>query len=77
MGEHIEKTNEGFKEKPIVLLLHGGPGGDYTSFKSYCPELAKEAQLIMVDDRGCGQSTKGNPDTYTLENNIEDLEAFR
>lgn len=31
----------------------------------------------MIDHRGCGRSKKGNPDTYTLENDIEDVEAFR
>lgn len=77
MGVQIAKTPAGFCEKPVVLLLHGGPGGDHSCFKSYCPELAADAQLIMVDHRGSGRSARGNPAEYTLENNIEDLEALR
>lgn len=77
LGEHIKKSSDGFVEKPVVILLHGGPGGDHASFKNYCPELAEVAQLIMYDQRGCGRSQRGDPATYTLENNIEDLEALR
>ncbi|MCH9643669.1 MAG: alpha/beta fold hydrolase [Gammaproteobacteria bacterium] len=77
MGEQLSRAGAGFYKKPVVLLLHGGPGGDHTCFKSYCPELAQVAQLIMLDHRGCGRSKRGNPKSYTLENNVEDLEVFR
>ena len=77
LGENIAKTDNGFREKPVVLLLHGGPGGDHTWFKNYCPELAQDAQLIMIDHRGCGRSARGHSADYTLENNIEDIAAFR
>ncbi|MEF2097774.1 alpha/beta fold hydrolase [Bacillus sp. CFBP9009] len=34
-------------------------------------------QLIYIDQRGCGRSERGPQSTYTLENNVEDLEAIR
>ncbi len=34
-------------------------------------------QLVYIDHRGQGRSARGNPATYNLENNVEDLEALR
>ena len=45
--------------------------------KTYCAELQDDAQLVMMDHRGCGRSKRGDPQTYTLENNIADIEALR
>lgn len=64
-------------ERPTLFLLHGGPGGDHTSFKTQCAALRDVAQLVYLDHRGSGRSQTGDPATYTLENNIEDLEALR
>ncbi len=63
-------------ERPPLFLLHGGPGGDHSGFKSTHP-LRDLAQLIFLDHRGCGRSDEGDAATYTLDNNIEDLEALR
>lgn len=65
------------KERPVVFLLHGGPGGDHTGFRGTTSRLADTAQLVFVDHRGCGRSAQGNPADYTLENNIDDLDALR
>lgn len=64
-------------EQPVLYLLHGGPGGDHTGFRATTGPLRDVAQLVYLDHRGCGRSPAGNPDEYTLENNIEDLEALR
>ena len=34
------------------------------------------AQLVFIDHRGCGRSKKTKAKDYTLENNIEDIEAL-
>lgn len=64
-------------ERPSLFLLHGGPGGDHAGFKTSNAALRDVAQLVYVDHRGCGRSAEGDPATYTLENNIDDLEALR
>lgn len=64
-------------ERPVLFLLHGGPGGDHVSFKASSAGLTDVAQLVYVDHRGCGRSAPGDPKDYTLENNIDDLEALR
>ncbi len=64
-------------ERPVLFLLHGGPGGDHLRFKQHSLELEKVAQLVFIDHRGCGRSKKTRQSDYTLENNIEDIEALR
>lgn len=64
-------------DKPVIFIVHGGPGGSHLGFKPYLSELANKAQLVYIDQRGCGSSNEEDPDSYTLENNVEDLEALR
>lgn len=64
-------------ERPVLFLLHGGPGGDHASFKTSSAGLRDVAQLVYVDHRGCGRSSAGDPALYTLDNNIDDLDALR
>ncbi|MBP89604.1 MAG: prolyl aminopeptidase [Planctomycetaceae bacterium] len=65
-------------ERPPLFLLHGGPGSDHSSFKTQCTaNLRDSAQLVYVDHRGSGRSSEANPETHTLDNNIDDLEALR
>lgn len=64
-------------ERPVAVLLHGGPGGDHSGFKPAYSPLAERMQLIYVDHRGQGRSARGPKESYTLANNVEDLEALR
>lgn len=64
-------------ERPVAFLLHGGPGGDHSGFKGTYSPLAERMQLVYVDHRGQGRSARGPKETYTLDNNVEDLEALR
>lgn len=63
--------------KPVAFLVHGGPGADHTVYKPAFSALSNQAQLIYLDLRGQGRSARGPKETYTLENNVEDLEALR
>ncbi len=76
-GAGFIPDGERLKERPTLFLLHGGPGGDHTGFRGANSELRDVAQLVYVDHRGCGRSDTGNPSDYTLENNIDDLDALR
>ena len=64
-------------ERPILFLLHGGPGSDHSAFKDTISELRDVAQLVYIDNRGSERSQRSNPRSYTLENNIEDLDGLR
>lgn len=65
-------------ERPVLFLLHGGPGSDHSGFKSDpAANLRDIAQLVYVDHRGSGRSQPTDPATYTLDQNIDDVEALR
>src|SRR5215510_8591726 len=65
------------RERPTAFLVHGGPGGDHTDAKSSCSALTERLQLVYFDQRGQGRSARGNSARYTLDENVEDLEALR
>jgi len=65
------------REKPVAFLIHGGPGGDHSGFKPGFSPLADRLQLVYFDHRGQGRSAKGDPALYTLDENVEDMEALR
>ena len=64
-------------ERPVLFLLHGGPGGDHSSFKIGSAPLRDTAQLVYIDHRGSGRSARVDPETYTLDQNIDDVDALR
>lgn len=63
--------------KPVVFLLHGGPGGDHAPFKGALDGLREQAQLVYLDHRGSGRSDPCDAATCTLEQNIADVDAVR
>lgn len=76
-GPGLVPDGDRMVELPVVVALHGGPGADHSSFKPVLSGLVGRAQVVYVDHRGCGRSARGPRETYTLENNVEDLEALR
>lgn len=76
-GMQVAPKGKEFVEQPVIFMLHGGPGSDHLRYKQHSLELAKVAQLIFIDHRGCGRSKKTKAADYTLKNNIEDVEALR
>ena len=65
------------RERPVAMVIHGGPGGDHSGFKPAFSPLAARMQLVYFDHRGQGRSDPADPATYTLDENVEDLEALR
>lgn len=76
-GAGVEIQNGEIIHKPVIFVVHGGPGGNHLGFKPYLDPLTEHAQLVYVDQRGCGFSDEDDPENYTLEQNVEDLEALR
>jgi proline iminopeptidase len=65
------------REKRPALVIHGGPGGDHSGFKPALTPLSERLQLVYFDHRGQGRSARGDPALYTLDENVEDMEALR
>jgi len=61
------------REKPTLLLLHGGPGYDHSSFKPLFTRLADVAQVVYVDHRGHGRSDRCPPEDWTLDTFADDV----
>ena len=54
------------KAKPTLILLHGGPGFDHTTYKPAFCVLSDIAQIIYLDHRGNGRSTGADPEYLEL-----------
>lgn len=61
------------RERPTVLLLHGGPGFDHSSFKPAFGRLAEYAQVVYVDHSGQGRSDPTDPSRWTLAQWADDV----
>jgi len=59
-----------------LVLLNGGPGFSH-EYLQPLRALASDAQLVFFDQRGTGRSDKANPQDYTVEANVEDVEQLR
>ena len=64
------------RERPTVILLHGGPGFDHTAFKATYASLAEIAQVVYYDHRGNGRSEHGPQELWTLDQWADDLRTL-
>lgn len=64
-------------EKPVLFAVHGGPGVDHTGYKPSLSPLSRHVQIVYFDHRGQGRSARGDIASYTLENNVADMDALR
>jgi proline iminopeptidase len=76
-GAGLVPDGAAMRQRPVAFLIHGGPGADHTGFKPTLSPLAAHMQLVYFDHRGHGRSARGDPATYTLDENVADLEALR
>ena len=68
----VEDVGDGFP----VILLHGGPGLDHTTFRPWLDPLADEFRLLYVDERGQGRSDRVDPATLTLSAWARDVDLL-
>jgi len=61
------------REKPTLLLLHGGPGFDHSAFRPFFGRVADIAQVIYYDHRGHGRSDRRPPQEWTLDTFADDV----
>jgi proline iminopeptidase len=64
------------REKPTLVLLHGGPGLDHSIYKPSFAALADIAQVVFLDHRGNGRSDPGPQESWTLAQWGDDVHAF-
>ena len=61
------------REKPTLILMHGGPGYDHSSFKPLFSQLADLALIVYYDHRGHGRSDPRPPAEWTLDTFADDI----
>lgn len=62
--------------RPTLILLHGGPGFDHSSYKPAFSQFADICQVIYLDHRGQGRSDRGDPADWVLDTWADDLVRF-
>jgi len=65
----------GLPTRPVVIVLHGGPGSDYRSLLPLEP-LSDDYQLVFYDQRGSGLSPRVPDEQLNLDQFVEDLHGI-
>jgi pimeloyl-ACP methyl ester carboxylesterase len=76
-GPALVPAGPAMRERPTVVLLHGGPGNfDHSYFKPDFARLSRAAQVVYLDLRGHGRSDWGDPASWGFEVCADDVRAF-
>ncbi|HSF33649.1 MAG TPA: alpha/beta hydrolase [Candidatus Tectomicrobia bacterium] len=75
-GASLVPDGPTMREKPTLLLLHGGPGFDHSIYKPRFAQLADISQVVFLDHRGNGRSEPGPRERWTLAQWGDDVHTF-
>ncbi|MBP1656825.1 MAG: alpha/beta hydrolase fold protein [Bacteroidetes bacterium] len=74
-GTQLHSETFGNPDDPLLVVLHGGPGGDYRSLLNCNKFSADGFFVVFYDQRGSGLSRRHNREIYTTQLFIDDLDA--
>jgi proline iminopeptidase len=75
-GAKLVADGPAMRERPTLVLLHGGPGFDHSSYKPAFTALTDVAQVVYLDHRGNGRSDRGTPAQWNLAQWADDVRSF-
>ena len=76
-GPRLVPDGPRMRERPTVVLVHGGPGGyDHSYFKPHFGYLTDLAQVVYLDLRDHGRSGRHDPARWSFEVCADDVRAF-
>jgi len=75
-GAGLVADGPNMRQKPTLVLLHGGPGFDHALFKPHFAGFADIAQVIYLDHRGNGRSGGDDPTTWNLAQWGDDVKGL-
>ncbi|MGH7865780.1 MAG: alpha/beta fold hydrolase [Candidatus Binataceae bacterium] len=75
-GAKLRPDGARMREAPTLIVLHGGPGFDHSSFKPAFSQMSGVAQVIYLDHRGQGRSDRGDPARWNIAQWGDDVRAF-
>jgi len=73
-GVRLHAETYGDPSNPVIIVLHGGPGGDYRSLLS-SKSLADTNFVVFYDQRGAGLSERVPAENLTVPAYIAELDA--
>lgn len=76
VGPKLALDGPELRERPTLVVLHGGPGFDHSIFRPELDGLADVAQVVYLDHRGQGRSDSSTPDRWSLDTWADDLRGF-
>jgi proline iminopeptidase len=76
LNPKLEIVGAKLKDKPTVVCLPGGPGGDHQTLRPFFDRFASVVQVVYLDPRGGGRSDHGDASQWTLEQWGDDIAAF-
>lgn len=71
-GHKYHYLDEGPRDAPVVLMLHGNPTWSYY-YRTLIPEISKTHRVIVPDHMGCGLSDKPQSYSYTIDQHIKNV----
>ena len=74
-GSGLAIDGERMREKPSLIVMHGGPGFDHSTMRPYFDRFADTHQVIYLDHRGNGRSG-GGPETWNLAQWADDVKGL-
>ena len=73
VGAQLAPEQDRVRERPSIVLMHGGPGMDHMVFRPALDRLSVHAQVIYIDHRACGRSQSGAEASWNLDQWADDL----
>lgn len=73
---HVE-TQGDLSAEEVVIAIHGGPGLSLESLEDLKPLADEDRLLVRYDQRGSGLSTAPTDGDFSLQSQVEDIEAIR
>jgi proline iminopeptidase len=80
-GSRFHLTTFGDPANPVIVFLHGGPGGDFRGLlrltgRYNVSSLAERYFLVFWDQRGTGLSQRHDRDMLTIDTYVNDLNTL-
>jgi proline iminopeptidase len=74
-GTMLHSEASGNPENPMIVVIHGGPGGDYRNLLCSRDLVDDGYYVVFYDQRGSGLSQRHDADAFTIPMYINDLKA--